>query len=67
MNDDDVPSPCVKICVVDETREVCRGCYRTLDEISNWTTYTRAEKIALLDDLARRRERDPFPLQLPRE
>ncbi len=61
MSDDDVPSPCVKICVVDETRDVCHGCYRTLDEISRWAGYTRAEKIALLDDLARRKSRAPFP------
>ena len=61
---DDVPSPCLKICVVDQTRDVCRGCYRTLDEISRWTAYTRAEKIALLDELTRRRERAPFPHHL---
>ena len=65
MSDDDVPSPCVRICVMDETRDVCRGCYRTLDEISKWASYTRAEKIVLLDDLARRRAREPFPHHLP--
>ena len=64
---DDVPSPCVKICIVDETREMCRGCYRTLDEISRWTAYTRVEKIALLDELARRRAREPFAHHLPSE
>jgi predicted Fe-S protein YdhL (DUF1289 family) len=61
MNDDDVPSPCLKICVVDQTRDLCRGCYRTLDEISHWASYTRAEKIALLDQLAQRKLHAPFP------
>ena len=44
-----------------QTRDVCRGCYRTLDEISKWASYTRAEKIALLENLARRKARAPFP------
>ncbi len=61
MSDDDVPSPCLRICVVDETRDVCRGCYRTLEEISKWSAYTRAEKLALLSVLAQRRELAPFP------
>ncbi len=59
--DDDVESPCVRICVVDETRDICRGCYRTLDEISKWASYTRAQKLALLDELAQRKEGAPFP------
>ncbi len=61
MNDDEVPSPCVRICVVDETRDICRGCYRTLDEISKWASYTHAEKLALLSELAQRKARAPFP------
>ena len=57
---DDVASPCSRICVVDEARDICRGCYRTLDEISKWAGYTRAQKLALLDDLAQRKTRAPF-------
>ena len=65
MSDDDVPSPCLRICVVDQTRDVCRGCYRTLDEISKWASYTREEKLALLSVLAQRKARAPFPHHLP--
>ena len=61
MIDDEVPSPCVRICVVDDARDICRGCYRTLDEISRWASYTSAQKFELLDELAQRRSRDPFP------
>jgi predicted Fe-S protein YdhL (DUF1289 family) len=61
MSEEDVPSPCVRICVVDEARDICRGCYRTLDEISRWASYTRPQKLALLAELAQRRARDPFP------
>ena len=61
MTTDDVPSPCVRICVLDDTRDICRGCYRTLDEISQWASYTSGQKFELLDVLAQRRARDPFP------
>ena len=61
MSDDEVPSPCTRICVVDETRCVCRGCYRTLDEISKWVSYTREEKLELLKVLAQRKAHAPFP------
>jgi predicted Fe-S protein YdhL (DUF1289 family) len=57
---DDIESPCVRICVIDDTRDICRGCYRTLDEISKWASYTRAEKLALLYKLAQRKARAPF-------
>lgn len=61
MSEDEVPSPCIRICVIDDVRDVCRGCYRTLDEISKWASYTRDQKLALLDELAQRSARDPFP------
>jgi predicted Fe-S protein YdhL (DUF1289 family) len=43
-----VPSPCIRICAIDEASGWCRGCWRTLDEISKWERYTSAEKQALL-------------------
>lgn len=65
MIDDDVPSPCIRICVVDEVRDLCRGCYRTLDEISKWASYSRGQQLALLSELQQRRVREPFPHHLP--
>ena len=53
--DDDVASPCVNVCVMDDERGVCRGCCRTLDEIANWTSYTRAEKLTVLENIAQRK------------
>ncbi|NNM61788.1 MAG: DUF1289 domain-containing protein, partial [Steroidobacteraceae bacterium] len=29
-------SPCISICALDE-HGYCRGCYRTLKEIANWS------------------------------
>jgi uncharacterized protein len=47
------PSPCVKICVLDEVG-VCRGCLRTLDEIARWGSMTATEQWAVLERLAER-------------
>lgn len=41
-----VPSPCVGVCRMDETRGLCAGCWRTLDEIAAW---------GAADDATRRR------------
>jgi hypothetical protein len=48
-------SPCANICVMDDKRGLCRGCARTLDEIANWPSYARAEKLAVLEQVARRK------------
>ncbi len=50
-----IDSPCIKICVLDAERGWCRGCHRTLAEISRWVNYSRAEKLAVLEKVARRK------------
>ena len=30
-----VASPCISVCLLDE-KDVCVGCYRTADEITQW-------------------------------
>jgi predicted Fe-S protein YdhL (DUF1289 family) len=52
---DEVPSPCVNVCRMDETTGLCAGCLRTLDEIACWAGYTREEKLAVRAKLAARR------------
>lgn len=32
----EVTSPCISVCVMDDTSGLCQGCYRTLDEIQGW-------------------------------
>ena len=51
----DVPTPCVMACVVDPGHGCCRGCWRTLGEISAWHRYSRAEKLGVLAQLDNRR------------
>lgn len=53
--DDGIESPCNKICVIEQDSGLCRGCYRTLNEISRWARYSRTEQLALLATIARRK------------
>ena len=50
----DMPSPCVKVCVMDSDRGVCLGCYRTLDEIGGWSAFNSAQKLAVLARIGER-------------
>ena len=42
-----VPSPCVGVCRMDETRGLCQGCWRTRDELRAWKTSDDAAKRAV--------------------
>lgn len=42
-----VPSPCISVCEMDEAKLACKGCFRTLAEISQWSRMADAEKLAV--------------------
>ncbi len=42
-----VPSPCISVCRMDARTGWCEGCYRSLDEISQWSQLDDAGKRAL--------------------
>jgi uncharacterized protein len=48
-------SPCIGICLVDSANGHCRGCLRSIAEITNWYGASAAEKRAMLAVLAERR------------
>ena len=50
-----IASPCNKVCVINEATGLCRGCYRTLEEISSWLEMTPEQKIATLEALPDRK------------
>jgi uncharacterized protein len=54
---DEVESPCVKLCVVHPEERLCVGCYRTIEEISNWSRMTSAARAVVMADLADRAPR----------
>lgn len=39
-----LPSPCVSVCQMDEAREYCIGCLRTLEELRAWGNADAATK-----------------------
>ncbi|MDX1959472.1 MAG: DUF1289 domain-containing protein [Leptospiraceae bacterium] len=43
-----INSPCTKRCQLDEN-ETCIGCFRTVEEIANWLSYTNREKERILE------------------
>ena len=55
--DDQVASPCIKVCVMDAASGVCAGCLRTLDEIAAWSALDAAAKRAVLAAIEQRRAR----------
>jgi predicted Fe-S protein YdhL (DUF1289 family) len=44
-------TPCVAICVVDKITQICKGCGRTCEEISNWNSFSEEEKMKVMQRL----------------
>ncbi len=51
-----INSPCINLCVIDAETGFCQGCYRTLDEISNWMALPPADRVDIIRELERRRQ-----------
>jgi predicted Fe-S protein YdhL (DUF1289 family) len=48
-----ITSPCISICFLDEN-DICLGCYRSAQEITDWSILTNPEKKAAMDDVRKR-------------
>jgi hypothetical protein len=51
-----IETPCEKICLVDSSTGLCRGCGRSLAEIERWTAYSDAERSRIMAERAQRLE-----------
>ncbi len=51
---DEVESPCVNICVIHPEARLCTGCYRSIDEISDWSEMDMAERAGVIAELPAR-------------
>ncbi|WP_332741028.1 DUF1289 domain-containing protein [Hydrogenophaga sp.] len=49
-----VPSPCISVCEMDESTKSCKGCFRTLAEISQWSRMADADKLAVWQQIEAR-------------
>lgn len=50
-------TPCIKTCRIDQASGLCLGCYRSLEEIAGWASYTDAQRGRIMRDLAQRGSR----------
>ncbi len=55
MNGDEPLSPCISVCVLDE-QNICQGCFRSADEITDWLMSTAQQKREILQRANARRE-----------
>jgi predicted Fe-S protein YdhL (DUF1289 family) len=53
----DPASPCISVCALDDN-DVCMGCYRSADEITDWFMASYREKQAILARAVKRRDTD---------
>lgn len=50
-------SPCINICVIDPASRLCKGCLRTIDEITAWSRLSDAQRRSLMAELPGRAPR----------
>lgn len=55
MNDAEPQSPCISVCLLDEG-DICVGCYRSADEITDWFMANAKGKREILKRARERRE-----------
>ena len=55
MSEAEPQSPCISVCVLDDT-DICQGCFRSADEITDWLMANPGEKRAILRRCRERRD-----------
>jgi predicted Fe-S protein YdhL (DUF1289 family) len=51
-----LPSPCISICTMNPFTGLCEGCFRTIDEIAQWSSATEEAKRAVWTEIKRRQD-----------
>ena len=54
-----VRSPCMSVCRMDVTSDLCEGCLRTLGEIGAWSDLDRAQRLAVWQRIEQRAQGGP--------
>lgn len=55
LTDHLIESPCIAVCIMHTETGLCKGCYRTIDEISLWPEMNGDEKRATIAAAAERK------------
>lgn len=50
------PSPCISICKMNPRTGLCEGCFRTIDEIAQWSSATEERKRQVWVEIRRRQQ-----------
>lgn len=48
---EEIQSPCIGVCSMDDLTGYCYGCYRTIEEIKDWSDMRQPEHKKLLAEL----------------
>ncbi len=62
MTEDEPISPCISVCLLDE-KDICVGCYRSANEITDWFMADSESKREILQRARARREAES-PIKL---
>ena len=55
MIEEEPQSPCISVCLLDE-HDICQGCFRSADEITDWLMATPQQKRQILELSVQRRD-----------
>ncbi len=50
-----VSSPCIDVCKLNNNN-ICTGCYRTIDEITQWRSLNRNKQIEIIEVAKQRKQ-----------
>lgn len=57
-----IETPCRKVCKINKKNELCEGCFRTIEEIARWATYSSAQRLQIMRTLPSRKSTLPKTL-----
>ena len=55
MSDEEIRSPCISVCVLDDN-DICMGCFRSAEEVTDWFMAGDEEKRAIMQRVQERQE-----------
>ena len=54
MGIEDIVSPCIGVCAINDSNGFCQGCYRTVEEIREWWNMSDQEREKVMGTLDQR-------------
>ena len=54
MGIEDIVSPCIGVCAINDSNGFCQGCYRTVEEIREWWNMTDEDREKVMGALDQR-------------